>query len=141
MKPDHPGECQALAQLTTGEQTWPVPPPRAAATSRAPQPAPPQEADFAEAAETFALLAAPTRVRLLWLLAQGEHDVTSLAETVGATVATVSQHLAKLRLADLVTAHPDGRRQIYRIDDPHIIRLVDQAVEHHAALRTHAEAP
>lgn len=90
-----------------------MPPPRTAAISRAPHTAPPQEADFATAAKTFALLAAPTRVRLLWLLAQGEHDVTSLAETVGATLATVSQHLAKLRLADLVTAHPDGRGQIY----------------------------
>lgn len=95
----------------------------------------PEPSDFAEAAETFALLATPTRVHLLWLLAQGEHDVTSLATAVAATVPTVSQHLAKLRLADLVAARPDGRRQIYRVDDPHISKLVDQAVEHHADLR------
>lgn len=95
----------------------------------------PEPADFAEAAETFALLATPTRVRLLWLLAQGEHDVGSLAQAVDATVPTVSQHLAKLRLADLVTARADGRRQIYRVEDPHIVRLVEQAVEHHAELR------
>ena len=97
--------------------------------------APVEPVDFAEAAETFALLATPTRVHLLWLLAQGENDVTSLAEAVRATVPTVSQHLAKLRLADLVTARADGRRQIYRVEDPHVLTLVNQAVEHHADLR------
>ena len=95
----------------------------------------PEPVDFTEAAETFALLATPSRVRLLWLLAKGEHDVGSLAEAIDASVATVSQHLAKLRLADLVTARANGRRQIYRVDDPHILQLVDQAVEHHAKLR------
>ena len=96
----------------------------------------PQAVDFAEAAETFALLSTPTRLRLLWLLAQGEHDVTSLATAAEATVAAVSQHLAKLRLADLVTARADGRRQIYQVDDPHIIQIVNQAIQHHTQLRT-----
>lgn len=107
-------------------------------TRAARRPPEPEPADFAEAAETFALLATPTRVQLLWLLAQGEQDVTSLAEAVGASVPTVSQHLAKLRLADLVTARPDGRRQIYRVEDRHISNLVGQAVEHHADLRQRA---
>lgn len=95
----------------------------------------PDPVDFAEAAETFALLATATRVRLLWLLAQDDYDVTSLAAAVEATVPTVSQHLAKLRLADLVTARADGRRQIYRVDDPHVVALVNQAVDHHQHLR------
>ena len=97
----------------------------------------PVPADFEEAAEIFALLAAPHRVRLLWLLARGEHDVTSLAEQVSASVATVSQHLAKLRLADLVTARREGRRQLYRVDDPHVVALVNQAVDHAAEERRH----
>lgn len=92
--------------------------------------------DFTEAAETFALLATPTRVRILWLLAQrGDSDVTTLAAEVGATIAAVSQHLAKLRLADLVTVRAHGRRQIYRIDNPYVLALVDQAVDHHTDLR------
>ncbi len=107
------------------------------ARSPLPSPAlrPAQPADFSKAADTFALLASSTRVWLLWLLAQGDHDVTSLAEAVGATVPTVSQHLAKLRLADLVTARPDGRRQVYRVDDLQVIALVTQAVDHHSDLR------
>lgn len=112
-----------------------MPRPRTQADRRSRKTSQPEPVDFAEAAEMFALLATPTRVRLLWLLAQGENDVTSLADAVDATVATVSQHLAKLRLADLVTAHADGRRQIYRVDEPHIVSLVNQAVEHHTTLR------
>ncbi len=64
-----------------------------------------------------------------------ELDVTSLARAVDASGAAVSQPLAKLKLADLVTARTEGRRQIYRIEDAHILTLVTQAVEHHAELR------
>ena len=95
----------------------------------------PDPVDFVEAAATFAMLATATRVRILWLLAHVERDVTSLAEATGATVPTVSQHLAKLRLAGLVIVRPEGRHQIYRVEDPHIITLVNQAVEHHQELR------
>jgi len=38
-------------------------------------------------------------------------------------------------LANLVAARADGRRQIYRVEDPHIVTLVNQAVEHHVDLR------
>jgi DNA-binding transcriptional ArsR family regulator len=100
-----------------------------------PPSAAPDPVDFVEAATTFAMLATPTRVRILWLLAHGERDVTRLAEATGATIPTVSQHLAKLRLAGLVLVRPEGRHQIYRLEDPHIIALVTQAVEHHQDLR------
>ncbi len=82
------------------------------------------------AAETFDLLSSPTRLHLVWLLARHEYDVGTLAESTGANVAAVSQHLAKLRLAGLVTAHREGRRQIYAVEDPHVLTLVDQIFEH-----------
>jgi DNA-binding transcriptional ArsR family regulator len=86
-----------------------------------------------EAAETFSMLASPTRLHLLWLLSHHEHDVGSLADAVGASDAVVSQHLAKLRLADLVTARRQGKRQIYVVDDDHVRSLVEQAIDHHRA--------
>jgi len=81
------------------------------------------------------MLASPTRLHLLWLLARGGMDVGALAEAVDGSAAMVSQHLAKLRLADLVSAHRDGKRQIYVVDDPHIAALIDQVLDHHAQLR------
>jgi DNA-binding transcriptional ArsR family regulator len=88
-----------------------------------------------EAAETFAMLSSPTRLHLLWLLSRHEYDVGSLAEAVNTSDAVVSQHLAKLRLADLVTARRQGKRQIYVVDDEHVSSLVEQAIDHHRARR------
>ena len=84
-----------------------------------------------DTAEMFGLLASPTRVHLLWLLAAEERDVNSLADAVGATVPAVSQHLAKLRLAGLVSSRRQGRQQIYLVDDPHVVTLIAQALDHH----------
>lgn len=82
------------------------------------------------AADTFALLSTPTRLHLAWLLARHAYDVGTLAEQTGASVAAVSQHLAKLRIAGLVTARREGRRQIYAVEDPHVLMLVAQIFDH-----------
>ncbi len=90
----------------------------------------PTPASLDTAAAIFGMLATPTRLHLMWLLAHGDHDVGGLADLVGASVAAVSQHLAKLRLAGLVTARRAGRHHIYTADDPHILLLVEQVFEH-----------
>ena len=54
------------------------------------------------AVTTLGLLADPTRLRVLWLLARGDRDVGALSVLTGATASATSQHLAKLRLAGLV---------------------------------------
>jgi DNA-binding transcriptional ArsR family regulator len=82
------------------------------------------------AAGMFGMLAATVRLHIVWLLAQGERDVGSLADEVGATVQVVSQHLAKLRLAGLVHARREGRRQVYLVDDRHLVMVVREMVAH-----------
>lgn len=82
------------------------------------------------ATTVFALLADPTRLHLLWLLAEGEADVTELASESEAARPAVSQHLAKLRLAGLVQARKDGRRMVYSLRDGHLRRLVTEALSH-----------
>ncbi|WP_053708609.1 ArsR/SmtB family transcription factor [Streptomyces sp. NRRL B-3648] len=71
---------------------------------------------LAEAAAAFGLLAAPARLHIVWALAQGESDVTGLAERVGGALPAVSQHLTKLKLAGLVRSRREGRRQVYFVD-------------------------
>ncbi len=95
-----------------------------------PPAAEPTRPQLQAAGATFDLLSAPTRLHLMWLLARGDYDVGSLAARTGATVALVSQHLAKLRLAGLVTARRDGRRHIYAVEDPHVLTLIDQIFAH-----------
>ena len=93
------------------------------------------------AARTFALLSAPVRLHLVTLAAAGEHDVGTLSEKAGVSIATASQHLSKLRLAGLVSARRDGRRQIYTVDDPHVLTMIHQIFDHVAPDGTLAPDP
>jgi len=78
----------------------------------------------------FAMLAEPTRLRLLWLLGREERDVGTLAELMGTTAGAASQHLAKLRLAGLVSVRREGRRHVYAARDAHVRRLIVEALFH-----------
>jgi DNA-binding transcriptional ArsR family regulator len=80
------------------------------------------------AVTAFGMLADATRLRLLARLLDGAHDVTALTAAVGAARPAVSQHLAKLRLAGLVTVRRDGRRAVYAVAGPHVHRLVTEAL-------------
>lgn len=82
------------------------------------------------ASETFRMLSDPTRVKLLWVLSQGEHSVGALAELVGAAPTAVSQHLAKLRLAGLVNSRREGTYAYYHAVDGHVHRLLTEALSH-----------
>jgi DNA-binding transcriptional ArsR family regulator len=90
----------------------------------------PTHAQLAAAAGTFALLSSPSRLHLVWLITRGSYDVGTLAKRVGVSIATVSQHLTKLRLAGVITARREGRHHIYAVDDPHIVTLVEQIFDH-----------
>jgi len=80
------------------------------------------------AAAMFGLLASTIRLHIVWALAEGEADVGTLAERTGGTLQTISQHLAKLKLAGLVQSRREGRRQVYLVGDPGLVRIVRQMV-------------
>lgn len=82
------------------------------------------------AANTFRMLADPTRLHILAILADTEADVTVLTEACGVSRTAVSQHLAKLRFTGLVDTRKQGRRVIYRIRDGHLVRLVREGLNH-----------
>jgi DNA-binding transcriptional ArsR family regulator len=77
---------------------------------------------------TLGMLSDATRLRLMAHLLGGEQDVTALTAAVGVARPAVSQHLAKLRLAGLVTVRRDGRRAVYAVAGPHVRRLVTEAL-------------
>ncbi|WP_217370280.1 ArsR/SmtB family transcription factor [Nonomuraea antri] len=90
----------------------------------------PTAAQVETAVEAFRMLSDATRLRLMWLLAQREYDVNSLAESLGVARPSVSQHLAKLRLAGLVQVRREGRRALYRARDSHVRGLIAEALFH-----------
>jgi DNA-binding transcriptional ArsR family regulator len=81
------------------------------------------------AVEVFALLADATRVRIVLALRDAEElSVNHLADIVDRPSATVSQHLAKLRMARLVTTRHHGQRVFYRLANEHAVQLVSDAI-------------
>jgi ArsR family transcriptional regulator, zinc-responsive transcriptional repressor len=80
------------------------------------------------AVEVFRMLADATRVQILWALIEAERSVTELAERTGKAPASVSQHLAKLRMARLVRPRREGTTIFYRLDNDHVARLITDAV-------------
>jgi DNA-binding transcriptional ArsR family regulator len=68
--------------------------------------------------ELFNLVGSATRLKLLYLL-ESETDlpVGDLAERVGVSMSSVSQHLAKLRMYGLVAARREAQSLYYRLTD------------------------
>lgn len=90
----------------------------------------PTGGQVAAAVVSFAMLADPTRVRMLWALRDEPLDVTSLAAAAGCRPTVASQHLSKLRLAGLVAGTRDGRRVRYHLRGAHVRNLLSEAMFH-----------
>src|SRR5688572_31959177 len=73
-----------------------------------------------DVAGLFALLADPTRLRLLAALATGELCVCDLAAATGINRTTVSHQLRTLREGRLVRSRREGRVIFYAVDDEHV---------------------
>ena len=76
------------------------------------------------------MLSDGTRLTLLWSLLDGEMSVGELAASTGKPPTSVSQHLAKLRLARLVQTRRDGNTIYYRLDSDHARQLVLDGIHH-----------
>ena len=80
--------------------------------------------------EVFKALSDETRTRILYLLAARELCVCDLADILGMTLPAVSHHLRLLRTMRLVKFRREGKQAFYRLDDDHILRLIEVTREH-----------
>ncbi|MDA8196272.1 MAG: metalloregulator ArsR/SmtB family transcription factor [Actinomycetota bacterium] len=88
------------------------------------------ETDIEDAVELLKMIADRTRLKVVRELLHSEHSVNELADHLEVKPAALSQHLAKLRLARLVSIRREGTRVFYRISDPHIEKIVDSVMAH-----------
>ena len=81
------------------------------------------------AAEVLGLLSDPTRIRLVLALhATDELSVGELADRVAKNPSGVSQHLARLRMARMVTTRQEGTKVLYKLADEHALGVIFEAV-------------
>jgi ArsR family transcriptional regulator len=88
------------------------------------------EREAIQLAELFRALGDASRVRVLSAIAEGEQNVSAIADIVGISESAVSHHLRGLRQMRLVRARKDGRQVYYRVDDEHVAALFNQGLEH-----------
>ena len=74
--------------------------------------------DATAQAAVLSVLGDPTRLAVLSHLRGGEHRVGELAEHLGLAQSTVSQHLAILRAAGLISTHTHGRASVSALEHP-----------------------
>lgn len=85
----------------------------------------------ARLAETFKVLADPSRVRIVHALSRADElCVGHLCKLVGMTPSAVSHQLRLLRGLNLVRTRREGQLVYYRLSDHHITQLFNQALEH-----------
>lgn len=80
--------------------------------------------------ETFRVLGAPIRVRIVFALGQNEMTVGDLSIAVDASQSSTSHHLAKLRSLRIVRSRREGLHVYYSVDDHHITNLFLEVLGH-----------
>ena len=78
-------------------------------------------------AELFRTLGHPVRIRVLELLQDGPHPVRELLEQIEVESSNLSQQLAVLRRAGLVTSSREGATVLYTLSTPDVADLMRAA--------------
>ena len=75
-------------------------------------------------AELFKALGHPARIRILEVLSDGERSVGEIQPLVGIEPSHLSQQLAVLRRAGLVTSRKEGPTAIYAVKQETVVQLL-----------------
>jgi DNA-binding transcriptional ArsR family regulator len=83
-----------------------------------------------ELSQIFQVMADPTRLRIISLLAGRELCVCDLASALEMTQSAISHQLRVMRITKLVKCRREGRVAWYSLDDDHVEKLFLQGVNH-----------
>ena len=81
---------------------------------------------FEKVSQFFAVLAEPSRLRILYSLCQGEKSVTQVLELSGSSQANVSRHLGSLHEAGILKRRKVGTTVYYSICDEVTLEMCQQ---------------
>lgn len=78
---------------------------------------------FETAAELFALLSTPTRLRIVCALCEGEMPVGELIRRIGVSQSNMSQHLGVLYRSGVLGRRRTGAQVYYRVTSRRVLLL------------------
>jgi DNA-binding transcriptional ArsR family regulator len=81
-------------------------------------------------AELFSAFSDASRLKIIAALAEGECNVSRIAESVGLSESATSHHLRGLRQLNLVRSRKVGREVYYSLHDDHVIQIYELGKEH-----------
>lgn len=85
-----------------------------------------------EATKIYKVLSNSTRVKILYFLRHQSDEVAvnEIVEALGITQPIVSKQLGILRRYQLVRNRKEGNKVYYILDDPHVVEMVDDMLNH-----------
>lgn len=81
-------------------------------------------------AELYKIFGDTTRIKLLYILFEGEMCVQHMAELLGVSQSAVSHQLRILKGARLVRYRREGKTVYYSLADEHVRQIIECGTEH-----------
>jgi ArsR family transcriptional regulator len=78
----------------------------------------------------FKMMGDPTRIKMMYIMAEGEVCVQDLACALGVTKSAVSHQLSGLKDNRIVKSRREGKNVYYSIDDDHVSQVLSLAMTH-----------
>lgn len=78
----------------------------------------------------FKMMGDPTRIKMMYLMSQGEVCVQDIACALGMTKSAISHQLSGLKDSKIVKSRRDGKNVFYSIDDDHVQAVLSIAMTH-----------
>ena len=85
-----------------------------------------------EATKIYKVLSNPTRIKILYFLRHQSSaiQINEIVDQLELAQPVVSKQLGILRCWQLVRNHKDGAKVFYILDDPHVVEMIDDMLNH-----------
>ena len=90
----------------------------------------PDDEHFFDLAEFFSVIGDSTRIKILYLLFNGELCVCDISEKLGMSMSAISHQLRVLKNSRIVKYRKVGKSVLYSLDDDHVKTIINMGVEH-----------
>ncbi len=88
------------------------------------------EEELLELADLFKMFADSTRIKILYVLFDGEKNVTDICTDIEMNQSAVSHQLKALKTAKLIKSRREGKSVLYSLSDDHVKTIIAMGKEH-----------
>ena len=88
------------------------------------------ESELMDMAELFKAFGDSTRIKILYVLWQGERNVTDICGALEMNQSAISHQLKLLKSAGLVGSRREGKQMIYFLADEHVKTIIAMGMDH-----------